>query len=167
VLFMAFLVLESSLRWVSGMVSAIAPDRPELFLWLYPVRTAVVLGALVFYGPAYQELRGKVCADWGEALFIAGIATLVYYAWVCLDWPWAMLGQSAGYNPLQVGGGTGVILAGLRLVGAVVVVPVMEELFWRSSLLRHLVAALFTSVRLGTFTPFSFGATVVLFGLEH
>jgi hypothetical protein len=43
----------------------------------------------------------------------------------------------------------------------------MEELFWRSFLLRYLVTSPFTSVRLGTFTPPSFGATVILFGLEH
>jgi CAAX prenyl protease-like protein len=43
----------------------------------------------------------------------------------------------------------------------------MEELFWRSFLLRYLIASPFTAVRLGTFTPLSFGATVILFGLEH
>jgi CAAX prenyl protease-like protein len=166
-LFMACIALESGLRWVSGLASAAASEHPPLFLWLYPVRTAMVLGALIFFWPAYQELRGKVWADWKEALLTFGVGVLVYLVWVRLAWPWAMQGQAAGYNPWQVGGGTGVILAGLRLFGAVIVVPVMEELFWRSFLLRYLVASPFTSVRLGTFTPLSFGATVILFGLEH
>jgi CAAX prenyl protease-like protein len=61
----------------------------------------------------------------------------------------------------------GVVLAAIRLFGAVIVVPVMEELFWRSFLIRYLVTPTFTMVPLGTFTPLSFGATVVLFGLEH
>jgi CAAX prenyl protease-like protein len=43
----------------------------------------------------------------------------------------------------------------------------MEELFWRSFLLRYLISPHFQAVRLGTFTPFSFVATVVLFGVEH
>ena len=166
-LFMAFIALESGLHWLSGMVSAAAPDRPQFFLWLYPVRTAVVLAALVFYWPAYQELRGRVCAGWREALLVAGVGTLVYGAWVRLDWPWAMQGQAAGYNPFQIGGSAGVVLAVLRLFGAAVVVPVMEELFWRSFLLRYLIASPFVSVRLGTFTPVSCGVTAVLFGLEH
>jgi CAAX prenyl protease-like protein len=54
-----------------------------------------------------------------------------------------------------------------RVVGAVLVVPVMEELFWRGFLLRWLINPDFRSVPMGAFTPFSFWATVVLFGVEH
>jgi CAAX prenyl protease-like protein len=43
----------------------------------------------------------------------------------------------------------------------------MEELFWRSFLLRYLISPRFKTVRLGALTPFSFVVTVVLFGLEH
>jgi hypothetical protein len=57
---MACILLESGLRWVSGLTSAAASEHPLLSLWLYPVRTAMVLGVLVFFWPAYQELRGKV-----------------------------------------------------------------------------------------------------------
>jgi CAAX prenyl protease-like protein len=95
------------------------------------------------------------------------VGVLVYVAWVRMDWSWAMQGQPTGYNPFQAGTGMGVVLAAIRIFGAGVVVPVMEELFWRSFLIRYLVTPTFTMVRLGTFTPLSFGATVVLFGLEH
>ena len=43
----------------------------------------------------------------------------------------------------------------------------MEELFWRSFLLRYAINPDFRTVRLGTFSLFSFSAIVVLFGLEH
>jgi CAAX prenyl protease-like protein len=121
----------------------------------------------VYFWPAYQELRDKVCASAGEALLVLVVGGLVYVAWVRMDWSWAMQGQPAGYNPFQAAAGAGIILAGIRIFGAAVVVPVMEELFWRSFLIRYLVTPTFTTVRLGTFTPVSCGVTIVLFGLEH
>jgi CAAX prenyl protease-like protein len=127
----------------------------------------VVLAALVYLWPAYPELQDAICANVEEALLVLVIGVLVYVAWVQMDWSWAMQGQPTGYNPLQAGPGVGIVLAGIRIFGAAVVVPVMEELFWRSFIMRYLVTPTFTTVRLGTFTPLSFGATVVLFGLEH
>jgi len=53
------------------------------------------------------------------------------------------------------------------VAGAVLVVPVMEELFWRGFLARWLVNPDFKAVSLGSFTPFAFWTTVVLFGVEH
>jgi len=102
---------------------------------------------------------------------------VVYLAWVRMDWSWATLGQGAGYNPWQAGASVGALLAAVRLCGAAVVVPIMEELFWRSFLLRFIITLFpegktnvtpeFTSIPLGTFTPISFVVTVVLFGSEH
>ena len=54
-----------------------------------------------------------------------------------------------------------------RVMGAVLVVPVMEELFWRGFLIRWLVRDDFKGVPIGTFTGYSFGVTVLLFGAEH
>jgi hypothetical protein len=166
-LFMAFIAVDAGIRWVSGLLASPASDSLPLFLWLYPVRTAVVLGALVYLWPAYRELRQHIWTSWPEALLTLAVGVVVYLAWMRMDWPWAMQGRPTGYNPFQAGAGWGVILAGIRLFGATVVVPVMEELFWRSFLIRYLVTPAFTAVRLGTYTPLSFGATVVLFGLEH
>ena len=43
----------------------------------------------------------------------------------------------------------------------------MEELFWRSFLIRWVINPDFEKVALGTFSLGSFAATVILFGLEH
>jgi CAAX prenyl protease-like protein len=165
--FMTFIALESGIHWLSSLLSAAGSDSPLRWLWLYPVRTAVVLGILVYFWPAYRELHAQVCPNWGEALLTGTVGVLVYLAWVRMDWPWAMQGAPQGYNPFQAGVGIGVVLAGIRLFGATIVVPIMEELFWRSFLIRYLIASPFTSVNLGAFTLFSCVATVVLFGLEH
>ena len=55
----------------------------------------------------------------------------------------------------------------VRTVGAVLVVPLMEELFWRAFLIRWLVKEDFKSVPVGTFTWASFAITVAFFGAEH
>ena len=59
------------------------------------------------------------------------------------------------------------MLFGLRLGGIVLVVPVMEELFWRGFLMRWLIAEDFASVPLGTYHAFSFWATTVCFASVH
>jgi CAAX prenyl protease-like protein len=54
-----------------------------------------------------------------------------------------------------------------RSIRAAVIVPVVEELFWRAWLMRWLVHNDFHRVPLGTYAPFSFWATAVLFAAEH
>jgi len=161
VLFMAFIAFESVIGWPGSA------EHSLLSLWLYPVRTAVVLGSLVYLWSAYSELRNPIIASWREGLVVVVVGVVVYAAWVRMDWSWAMQGQPTGYNPFQAGAGAAVVLAVIRIFGAAIVVPVMEELFWRSFLIRFLVKSPFSSVPLGTFSPLSFGATVILFGLEH
>jgi CAAX prenyl protease-like protein len=54
-----------------------------------------------------------------------------------------------------------------RTARAVLVVPVLEELFWRAWLMRWLINTHFEKVPLGTYTPFAFWVTAVLFASEH
>jgi len=55
----------------------------------------------------------------------------------------------------------------LRTARAALLVPVLEELFWRGWLPRWLQDTNFSKIPLGQYTPFAFWATAVLFGLEH
>jgi CAAX prenyl protease-like protein len=55
----------------------------------------------------------------------------------------------------------------LRMVRAVVIVPIVEELFWRAWLMRWLIDNDFQKVPLGKYTAFSFWAVAVLFASEH
>ena len=54
-----------------------------------------------------------------------------------------------------------------RVLGSVIVVPLVEELAFRGYLLRKLIAQDFENVRLGQFTWLSFIMSSVLFGLLH
>ena len=59
------------------------------------------------------------------------------------------------------------LLIFFRLLGAVIVVPIFEELFWRSFALRWLINEDFKSVAIGTFSWFSASAVILAFGFEH
>jgi CAAX prenyl protease-like protein len=49
----------------------------------------------------------------------------------------------------------------------VLVVPLMEELFWRSFAMRFMIRSDFKSVPLGKFSWFSFLIVAIAFGFEH
>ncbi len=146
-------------------VSGLLPAESEL--WLYPIKTIVVLVLLVYFWSSYHELHSPIIKDAKEAGLAVGVGIVVYVLWVRMDWSWALQGEMTEYNPFQEGSGLGWVLAAFRIFGASIVVPLMEELFWRSFLIRWVVNPDFEKVAFGTFTLGSFAATVVLFGLEH
>jgi CAAX prenyl protease-like protein len=55
----------------------------------------------------------------------------------------------------------------LRMIRAVLIVPVVEELFWRAWLMRWIVNDDFEEVPLGQYTPASFWIVALLFASEH
>ena len=166
-LFMAFIAVNMSLDWFADGRPDAAAWKTQIELWLYPVRTILVLATLVFFWSQYEELKEGFVSNLSELTQAIGVGVLVYLLWVRMDWPWATQGGDPSlYNPFA-GGQAGILLAAVRLFGAALVVPIMEELFWRSFMMRYLVSNDFLKVRLGTFTLLSFGATAVLFGVEH
>jgi uncharacterized protein len=54
-----------------------------------------------------------------------------------------------------------------RIIQAVVIVPILEELFWRAWLMRWLISPQFEKVPLGAYQAGSFWITAVLFASEH
>jgi CAAX prenyl protease-like protein len=70
---------------------------------------------------------------------VTGVA--VFVTWIAFDRGWAAMDASGpGFVPLKPDGHVDFTLAFLRLAGLGLVVPVMEELFWRSFLLRWIEA---------------------------
>lgn len=55
----------------------------------------------------------------------------------------------------------------LRVLRAAVLVPIVEELFWRAWLPRWLLNHDFRAVPMGTYTRFTFLVTAALFAVEH
>ncbi|GAM10605.1 CAAX amino terminal protease self- immunity [Geobacter sp. OR-1] len=166
ILFMAFIAVQEGMQYLGSNGIVGIPDN--WFLYLYPVKTLAV-GALLFaYRKNYSEIK---IADLGiisktVPAIILGIA--VFALWVNMDWSWATMGTPKGFNPTTVSDiFTRQMLVVFRIVGASVIVPIMEELFWRSWLLRYLICQEFQSVELGKFSTASFIIGAIMFGLEH
>ncbi len=151
---------------ITGLVSSDSSE--QTFLWIYPLKITLVSALLIYYWKKYPELKEKPFSNMLDVFLSIGVGLFVYFAWVRLDFSWATQGEvGEGYNPYEAGTQIGVILAGIRLIGASVVVPLMEEIFWRSFIIRYIISPDFTRVKLGAFTLPSFLITVVLFGVEH
>ena len=59
------------------------------------------------------------------------------------------------------------LVLGLRGLRAVVIVPIVEELFWRGWMMRWLINQEFEKVALGTYAPAAFWTVALLFASEH
>jgi CAAX prenyl protease-like protein len=129
---------------------------------LYPIKTILVSASLGYFWYAYkQEIRFTF--SW--LAVISGV--VVFFIWVLPEGLYPQIGHSE-FNPYDQASGYGVyFLIAFRLVGAALIVPIMEELFWRSFVLRYAIKSDFKSVPLGQFSWFSFIFTSLLFGFEH
>ncbi|HZX28202.1 MAG TPA: CAAX prenyl protease-related protein [Telluria sp.] len=133
--------------------------------WLYAVRIGVVAALLAWYWREYRELR-RWDADL-PAVFVALLmGGIVFFLWISLNAPWMLVGSPTGFDP-RTGGQLDWTLVTLRLLGATAVVPLMEELFWRSFLMRWIVAPEFGTVDPAQTTLKSVVISSVLFGVEH
>lgn len=138
---------------------------PGVMRWLYPVKIALVAGLLALFWRQYGELKSfRLSPAATLAALAAGVVVLVL--WVNLDTGWMVVGAPAGYDP-RVDGRVDWLLAAIRIAGAALVVPVMEELFWRSFLMRWVAAPDFETVEPSQAGLKAFVITVVLFGFEH
>lgn len=165
-LFMSFIGLEELARILKG-AGLINYTEQALYL-IYPVKAFSVGLALLYFRSRYSEInhRDFLNITHTGASILTGL--LVFVLWVNMDWPSATFGSPNGYNPAIFEDRTlraGIIIS--RLMGAVVVVPVMEELFWRSFLIRYIIKSDFIEAPIGQFTWASFLIATLLFGLEH
>ncbi|MBZ0156211.1 MAG: CAAX prenyl protease-related protein [Alphaproteobacteria bacterium] len=165
-LFLSCVGIEEALRFLKDR-EWIALGEQDILL-LYPARALLTGAALFLFRQRYAEISFRDGAERGLLLgILAGL--LVFILWIQMEWTMAYAGKPAGYNPGLLGEGSlsGGLITGIRFAGAVLIVPVMEELFWRSFLLRRLIRADFREVPVGQFTWPSFLATTLLFGMEH
>ncbi|MED5620888.1 CAAX prenyl protease-related protein [Ideonella sp. BN130291] len=115
--------------------------------WLYALSVVVVGGMLLVWRKEYGELARQSLPQAGELLLSVGVGLAVFAAWISLDAPLFRIGQeSAAFTPLDSQGRLDWPLVVVRWIGAALVVPVMEELFWRSFLMRWIERPLFEAV---------------------
>jgi CAAX protease family protein len=165
-LFMAFIGLEELLRF--SATRGFFPLSATAILYLYPLKAFSVGILLLMFRSNFQEIRLRDLQKYGNTAIsiIAGVAVFIF--WVNMDWNFARQGNPQGFNPnLFQDNLVRTSMTFVRIAGAAVIVPIMEELFWRSFLIRYTIDPDFLSVPVGKFTWPSFLITTLLFGLEH
>lgn len=130
--------------------------------WVFPLQTVICGATLAVYWRHYRLQWPK------KVSFTLAVALLVFAIWVA---PQEMLGQERrweGFDPYFFADETvqRPQLA-LRFIRLVIVVPLLEEIFWRGFLLRYLIRERFLEVPFGTFSWQSFGFVAALFALAH
>lgn len=115
--------------------------------WLYALTLPVVGGLLWWWWRSYGELSLDQLPSAAEAAQALGVGLVVWLLWINLDAPWMQLGEAtARFVPLDAAGRPDWALIAVRWSGAALVVPVMEELFWRSFLMRWVESTDFESI---------------------
>jgi CAAX prenyl protease-like protein len=161
-----FLVLTS----LEGSLPAPEGGTSPWYPLAYAAKMAVVTVVVIACRSTWRDLRPPP-APRSVALAI-GMGLAVTALWVGLDGLYPTtesLGRRTGFDPRSIAspvGRIGFVL--VRFYGLVLLVPLFEELFWRSFAIRYLVDPDdFTRVPIGRVTPTAATATAVVFAMAH
>jgi CAAX prenyl protease-like protein len=135
--------------------------------WWYAVKVACVAALLGLFLRAYGELRSGPRLQAGEWLVSLAVGVAVFLVWIQLDLPWLSMGESAGFDPRDAAGEIVWTLVLIRICGAVLVVPLMEELFWRSFLMRWIDRQDFLALPPAAVGLRALFLSSLVFGLAH
>lgn len=165
-----------SIPWVAPfavfmVLLAISPHLPFGQPWESIVRVAVIIAALIACSTSVlRDIRVRhwlastalgvgVCAIWvAPDLLIPGYRSHWLFQNGLMGTLTTSIPADELANPLVVT---------LRVVRAVLLVPVLEELFWRGWLPRWIVDTDWQRVPLGAYNRLAFAATAALFAVEH
>lgn len=157
-LFLGFLALDSGLKKIGGPFWLSTPEY-----WLYPTQTIVCAALLIWFRREYEFAKFR------RPLFTIAIGILVFVLWISPQVFFRFAPRLVGFDPSVFAGQPfaywfTVIFRFLRLV---VVVPFVEEIFWRGFLLRYLIKEKFEDVPFGAFSWLSFIAVSLAFCFAH
>ena len=145
-------------------------------LWPLPpladqaLRLAVMAAVLFWVARPALDFRVR---QWGGTLLVG---VLIFVLWIAPDLLFPAYRHSFWFNNALVGTARSSLpvtarqdapVLFLRSLRAVIVVPMVEELFWRGWLMRWAIAHDFERVPLGTYSAASFWVVALLFASEH
>jgi CAAX prenyl protease-like protein len=142
--------------------------NPTWYPILYAVKVVVVAALAWACRETWRDLRPLPGL---AGLALATVLGLVVAAlWVGLDGHYPelpFLGKRTSFDPGMLSPAAKWAFITVRMIGLVVLVPLIEELFWRSFLMRWVIDADFERVPIGRVTPLAAIVTSVCFGLAH
>ena len=157
-LFVALLGIGNTLKKTDAALWRAAPE-----FWIYPLQTLLSGVALFYFRREYQFQRLR------RPLFTVAIGLLVFVIWIAPQQFFSLAARVLGFNPETLAGWPSLYWTTLavRFLRLVVVVPLVEEIFWRGFLLRYLISEKFERVAFGNFSWFSFAVVTLAFCFSH
>lgn len=145
---------------------------------LLPFGPGIAYPACVIAVSATLLALSRGVIDWKprRGLESIGLGVLIFALWIGPDllFPgyrqhWLFTNPLTGKVVSSLPGElrTNLVFLAFRLIGTAVVVPIIEELFWRGFLLRWLSRSNFLELRLGDYSRSAFWITALLFASEH
>jgi CAAX prenyl protease-like protein len=157
-----FGVFMALLAW--GPYSGLGPEIH------YPIRVVAVTVVLLLWSRRLVHFKAS------RPVASAAVGVLIFLVWVGPDllWPgyrshWLFQNPLTGQIASSVAEHHRTAGAFLvwRMAGLVLLVPVVEELFWRAWLMRYMVSRDFERIPLGAYSAAAFWIGALLFASEH
>jgi CAAX prenyl protease-like protein len=138
--------------------------------WEYPI-VVIIVSALVLL-LSRQQLSWRLVRPLNSVF----IGVVVFLIWIGPDvlWPgyrhFPLFENSitgSAVSSLPIAARSDYTFLAFRIFGTAVLVPIIEELFWRGWVMRYLINSDFEKVPLGTYSASAFWLTAALFATEH
>ena len=165
-IYMAFIAFEGLVTYLARLLPFLSRIAEYDHYVFYPLKILLIGIILIGFRRTYKEIKDRPLPM--EILLSVVAGAVVFVIWINMDWPFATAGRVEGFNPfILTSGAVAWTFVGIRLFGASIVVPIFEELFWRSFIIRYIIDNDFIKVPIGAFTWTSFIVTTIFFGIEH
>lgn len=130
--------------------------------WVYPLQTIVCGAFLTYYWRCYDSLQPR------RVWLALVLGLVVFLVWIA---PQTVLGfarRNEGFDP-TVFAHPGLYWTTIvfRFARLVIVVPLVEEIFWRGFLLRYFISERFDKLEIGAWSWMSFIVVATAFALSH
>lgn len=149
------------------MISGLMQDAGTDVRWMYALRAGGTALLLLYLRKHFTELAWSNRPTVQQLLLAVFAGLIVFLLWINLNQDWMMVGSTSGYDPRTGSGALDIGMVVTRLAGAALVVPVMEELFWRSFIMRWLDHADFQTLAPARVTVKALLISSVVFAVEH
>ena len=166
---------QSSVPYVAPFVIFLALTAVQSYVPLpqtveFGLRVAIMAVVLWVFSRKVIDLRVSY------PLASIGVGVAVFLLWIAPDalitgyrshWLFHNSLIESSHGSIRAAGQTDPWLLLFRSARAILIVPIVEELFWHAWLMRWLIDKDFWKVRLGAYTAQSFWIAAVLFASEH
>ena len=135
------------------------------FPFAYIAKAVIVTASLLMLRAPLADIRFDVRVLLPSVV----IGLVVFVLWIGVDKlvPYPALGSRTAFDPTTLQGSILPVFLSVRFFGLVIMVPVMEEIFWRSFLLRYLTDSDFRRLPVGTFSASALMIMLAASGLAH